>query len=93
MSILIVKAAETPESVDYTFESDVYDRDPRFRDRMRIIGQSNGILRLLKNTGEITLLKPMDLDIENKCFERAAEKVRRHWEANELPDRTQWASG
>lgn len=93
MSILILKSAETSESVDYTFQSDVYDRDPRFRSRMMIVGQSKGVLRILKSTGEIVLLEAMDLDTENKCFSRAARKVRQHWAASELPERTQWASG
>jgi hypothetical protein len=91
MSVLIIRAAETPESADYRFESNVYDRNPRFGTRARIVGHSIGIIRVLKKTGEIILVKPMDLDKGYKCFVRAGQLIRAHWIAKVLPDRIQWA--
>ncbi|MHB1038660.1 MAG: hypothetical protein ACYC35_30175 [Pirellulales bacterium] len=93
MCIVIEKVADTESHADYAFVSDVYEPDPRYRSRSMIVGQNRGRLRILKATGEITLLEAMPEDDNGKRFQRAARVIRRHWESREFPERTMFACG
>ncbi len=93
MSILIEKDAETSEHADYFFTADVWDKDPRFKSRSMIVGQSKGLFRIRKKDGEIELLAPMPEDTGSRRFHRAANTVRKAWESGELPERTSFQCG
>jgi len=93
MCIGIEKIAETDADAEYAFLSDVYEPDPRFRSRMIVVGQNRGVLRVIKATGEVTLVEAMPEDEGEKRFARAAAKIRKHWEAREFPDKTTFACG
>lgn len=75
--IAIRKLREDSESVIYTFGPD--------ETRM-------GQLRLQKDSGDVSLLKPVAGDEKETFFSRAAYKVKRHWEEGRFPEVTCWAS-
>lgn len=91
--VTLIRDSDKPDTVDYFFESDVWDKDPRFRSRWMIVGVNRGLLRLSKKTGEIELLQPMSEDVENKRFHRASRRITQHWQVGETPERTQFACG
>ena len=93
MCIGIEKLAEAADSAQYAFLADVREPDPEYRSRTKVVGQNRGILRILKTTGEVTLVEPMPEDDADARFARAAAKIRKHWESGELPDKTMFASG
>ena len=93
MCIGITLDSKTKTHADYAFESMAWDKDPRFRSRSMIVGTTRGLMRLDRETGDITLLSPMPEDQGDTRFQRAARVVRRHWEAGELPEATQFACG
>jgi hypothetical protein len=93
MCIGIEKLSDTDTHVDYAFVSDVRERDPRYRSRSVIVGQNRGRLRIMKATGDVTLLEPMPGDEESKRFQRAAARIKKHWDAHEFPDKTMFACG
>ena len=93
MCIGIEKIAETDDDAQYAFVSEVYEPDPRFRNRRMVVGQNRGVLRVAKATGEVTLVEAMPEDDDRKRFQRAAARIRKHWEAGEFPVRTMFACG
>jgi len=93
MCIGIEKVGETSEAAEYTFVSDVYEPDPARKGRSMVVGQNRGILRILKATGEVSLLQPMPEDEGDKRYLRASAKLRQHWTVGEYPDRTMFACG
>ena len=93
MCIGIEKISDTDAYVDYAFVADVYGPRPGERRGSIVVGQNKGLLRIVKATGDITLLKPMPEDDGEKRFKRAAQKIWKHWKAGEFPDRTQYACG
>lgn len=93
MCIGIEKIEETEINAQYAFISDVYEQDPKSRDRMMIVGQNRGVLQVAKTTGEVTLVEAMPEDDGEKRFLKAATKIRKHWEAREFPDKTMFACG
>ena len=75
--IAIRKVDDAPEYADYTF------------------GLPEGVggrLRLDKLSGDVSLLEQAPGDSENAFYSRAAYKIRKHWAAGEVPDKTCWAS-
>jgi len=93
MCIGIEKIAETEGDAQYAFVSDVFEPDPGLRSRMMVVGQNRGVLRVAKATGDVTLVQPMPEDDGDQRFTRAAAKIRKHWEAGELPEKTMFACG
>lgn len=81
------------EYADYFFEADVWDKDPRFKSRSMKVGLNRGLMRLHKDSGEIDLLQPMPEDNDNRRFRSAAMKLKKHWQAGEIPKATQLACG
>jgi hypothetical protein len=51
-----------------------------------------GRLRLDKISGNVSLVDSVLGDTGEAIFSRAAFKVRKHWAAGQIPDRTCWAS-
>ena len=75
--IAIRRVIDGPEYADYMF------------------GLSEGIggrLRLNKASGDVSLMEHAPGDSENAFYSRVASKIRKHWAAGELPDKTCWAS-
>lgn len=75
--IAIRKVSEGSACVDYTFG---------------LSEGTGGRLRLDKVSGDVSLLEPAPGDSENAFYSRAAYKIRKHWAAGEIPDKTCWAS-
>lgn len=92
MCIGIEKVAETDETVDYDFVSDVSELPEGRRSRWVRVGENRGTLRIDKVTGEVVLLVAMPED-DGKRFLRAAARIRKHWAAGEFPYRTMFACG
>ena len=90
MCIAIIRDKQTEDHADYFFEADVWDKDPRFTSRSMKVGTSRGLMRLHKESGEIELLQSMPEDDEDRRFRRAATRLRKHWEAGEIPEATQF---
>lgn len=93
MCIGILLDKEKPDYADYFFESSVWDKDPRFKSRSMKVGVNRGLMRLNKGSGTIELLQPMPEDRDEERFRRAATKLKKHWEAGEIPKATQFACG
>ena len=93
MCIGIEKVGETSEAAEYSFVSDVYAADPGRKGRSMVVGQTRGTLRIIKATGEISLVQPMPEDDGDKRYQRAATKVRQHWTTGQYPDKTMFACG
>lgn len=75
--IQILKIADHQESVQYEY-STVDDR--------------KGVFSISKDSGEITVIKPLEGDDEKHLFARAVYKIKKHWESGEYPEKTCWAS-
>ena len=93
MCIGIEKIADSDEDALYAFVSDVYEPDPRYRNRSMIVGQNRGVLQVVKETGEVSLIEAMPEDDDDKRFLQAAARIKKHWKAGEYPDRTMFACG
>ena len=94
MSILMLKDQESPEHVDYFFMTDVREPDPRFKSRSMCTGQRRGLFRIHKQDERTDLIFPMDMDVDGRCFQRAAGKVIRSFrEQGAFPDKEQFACG
>jgi hypothetical protein len=93
MCIGILLDNDKSEYADYFFEADVWDKDPRFKSRSMRVGTNRGLMRLHKDSGEIELLQAMPEDHDEKRFRSAAAKLKKHWEAGEIPKATQFACG
>lgn len=75
--ISITKLTDNNDFADYSFS----DND-----------KQSGVLRLIKSSGKIELLTALPNDEKESFYQRAAYKVKKHWEAGELPEKTCWAS-
>jgi hypothetical protein len=94
MSIFIKKDKESRSFVDYFFMCDVYEKDPRSKSRLICTGQRKGLFRVQKSDLNIELLFPMDLDVQGRCFNRAAGKIMSIYHTeNNFPDNAQFVSG
>jgi len=93
MCIGIRKIAETDKFAEYEFFSDVREPDPKFKNRWIVVGQNQGVLTIDKVTGEVSLVKAMLEDNDNKRFHSAGLKIREHWELGEYPKMTSHISG
>lgn len=93
MYVRILKDKECGSHADYFFEATVRDRDPRHKSRFMTVGTTRGLLRFHKDSGEAELLQPMVDDEGGKRFHSAAAVLKKHWQAADLPEVTQFASG
>jgi len=75
--VKIRKVAEDCRTVRYSFQGD---------------GPEPGVLEISKESGEVSLVKPLAGDHHNRAFDRAAVKLIRAWKAGILPHETEWAS-
>lgn len=91
--IEIVKHSETDDAVAYRFVADVWEPNPEVKGRSRIAGRAEGLMRIIKATGEVLLDKPMPDDTNERRFIRAARKIKQHWVSGEYPERTMFACG
>jgi hypothetical protein len=53
---------------------------------------ATGTLMIDKTSGETDITMPMPNDVNEIYGPRAARKVFKHWQKNEFPERTSWAS-
>jgi hypothetical protein len=91
--IVIEKRTETDDDVTYRFVADIWEPNPEIRGRLRIAGQAEGSLRLIKSSGEVQLDQPMPGDANEKRFNSAARKIKQHWSKSEYPKKTMFACG
>jgi hypothetical protein len=75
--ITINKTSETAEACTYEFSD---------------TETGKGLLRIEKETGNVTEVMAAPGDTSGRRFERAAVKIMRHWKLGEFPDETCWAS-
>ena len=91
--IVIEKHNETDNDATYRFVADIWEPDPEIRGRSRIAGQTAGLLRIIKSSGDVLLDQPMPEDTNDRRFSRAARKIKQHWDRNEYPEKTMFACG
>lgn len=89
----IEKHAETDGDVTYRFVADIWEPNPEIQGRFRITGQAQGLMRIIKASGEVLLDQPMPGDTNERRFNSAARKVRQHWTNGESPEKTMFACG
>ena len=75
--IMIRKIADNPTSAEYAFGTG--------EDQL-------GQFKIDKTTGKVVLVEPAPDDNEGAVYHRATYKIKKHWEAGELPEVTCWAS-
>jgi hypothetical protein len=75
--IRIRKTFENESFADYVFGKDM---------------DQSGKLRVMKKTGEVTLLKDIEENGADFVFLRASRKIQLHWRNAEFPEKTCWAS-
>lgn len=94
MSIGILRDKEAETHVDYFYVADLWASDPRYRNRQMNVGQSRGLFRVDKLSQHPELLYAAKGDESGKCFQAAASKVVREFQAHGAwPDKTQYAAG
>ncbi len=54
--------------------------------------QQDGVLRVQKGTGDISIIRPASGDERLAIYMRAARKMKQHWLKGEYPESTCWAS-
>ena len=86
--IIMVKDFESKAYVDYFFEADVWDKDPRFESKWMVVGVNRGLMRLYKNIGSVELLQSMPEDENNRRFNCASSRIKQLWELDSFPDET-----
>ena len=89
----IEKHAETDDDVTYRFVADIWEPNPEIHGRSRIAGQAEGVMRIIKASGEVLLDEPMPGDANERRFNSAARKVKQHWTNGEYPEKTMFACG
>jgi hypothetical protein len=77
LQIAIQKVAEDAWSTQYSYNT---------------LGNGHGLVRINRSTGEVGLVRPSPDDGQGLLFSRVAYKLKKHWDAGELPDYTDWAS-
>ncbi|WP_145431111.1 hypothetical protein [Lacipirellula limnantheis] len=73
--------------------ADIWEPNPEIKGRSRIAGQAEGLMRLIKATGEVLLDQPMPDDTNERRFNSAARKIKQHWANREYPEKTMFACG
>jgi hypothetical protein len=92
--IAIERAEYTDDHADYLFACDVYESDPRFPRRLRVVGQTRGPFRIERAPLTATLLRPMEGDPDGHAFVRASSKIRSLYVASgQFPERATFAAG
>ncbi len=89
----IEKHDETDVEVAYRFVADIWEPNPEIQGRSRIAGQAEGLMRIIKATGEVLLDQPMPGDTNERRFNSAARKIKQHWANGEYPEKTMFACG
>jgi hypothetical protein len=77
LQIAIWKVSDNASFVEYSYETR---------------GSGEGLVRVNRSTGEVVLVRPSAGDGEGLLFSRVAYKLKKHWDAGELPESTHWAS-
>lgn len=92
--LVIQKDIEKEDHVDYVFTCDVWDKDPRFKQRGMKVGQVKGLFRIDKLSQESALLYPMEGDDSERCYRNALSKILKvHKEENQYPEKAAFQSG
>ncbi len=91
--INIEKIAETVDHVTYRFLANIWEPNPEIQGCSRIAGQSEGMMRIIKASGEVLLDQAMPGDTNEIRFNSAARKVKQHWGKGEYPEKTMFACG
>ena len=91
--IVIEKHTETDDDVMYRFVADIWEPNPEIRGRSRIAGQAEGLMRIIKSSGEVLLDQSMPGDTNDRRFNSAARTVKQHWSNGAYPEKTMFACG
>ncbi|GAA6140163.1 hypothetical protein NBRC116583_39110 [Arenicella sp. 4NH20-0111] len=91
--IHLIRISQSKVHADYEVTSTLWDIDPRFRSRNTKAGTVSSILRIRKDTGEITVVYPMAFDGNGKILLKAKRVLLKAFEKGELPEKTCYASG
>jgi len=92
--IFIDKNLDKDGFIDYIYTSNVWGKDPRYKNRNMIVGQVNGLFRINKETLEVTLLREMELDSSKRCYLASSCKIIKIYRAeNEFPEKATFQSG
>jgi hypothetical protein len=93
LCIPISKKDENKRHCDYLFTATLHASDPEHPGKSKIVGQERGILRIVKATGDISIIEQMPGDDGERRAQRAARIVYRHWQKGEYPQNTIYAAG
>jgi len=89
----IAKKEETDEWCDFMFYAALCVPDPEHPGRGKVARQERGVVRIIKSTGEITVVEQMPGDDGERRAGRAARIISRHWKKGEYPQQTIYAAG
>jgi len=93
LCIPIAKKDESDDWCDYVFSAALHVSDPEHPSRSKIERQERGVLRIVKATGEITVIEHMPGDDGERRAQRAARIITKHWKQGEYPEHTIYAAG
>ena len=93
LCIPITKKDENERHCDYLFTATWHAPDPEHSGRSKSVGHERGVLRIVKATGEISIVEQMPGDDGERRAQRAARIVYRHWQKGEYPQNTIYAAG
>ena len=83
LCIPIAKANESDQFCDYTFSAAWHADDPDNPGRCKVVGQEQGVLRVMKATGDVSVIEQMPGDDGERRAQRAARIVYQHWQQGE----------
>jgi hypothetical protein len=76
----IRKTAENSTFVEYWFDGGGFD-----------IKHGTGLIRIDKASGEVDVLEHTGDDWE-RLYDKVMMKIAKHWQTDDFPDKTSWAS-
>lgn len=93
LCIPIAKKDKSDDLCDYAFSAALHVSDPDHPSRSKVERQERGVLRIMKATGEITVVEQMPGDDGERRAQRAARIIARQWKQGEYPKHTIYAAG
>ena len=87
------KDREDRDHVDYWYFIDIWDKDPRFRQRYLKVATAIGLLRIDKRSRSVEVLVPVNEDHDNRSASRIAVKILQSCDGDDYPETASWQCG